>query len=78
VLHARLIRFVADRPGHDVRYAIDPGKIERELGWRSYHSFEQGLAATIDWYLADTEWCRRVDTICRRERLGAPEVAWCC
>ena len=50
-----LIEFVADRPGHDRRYAIDPGKIERELGWRAEESFETGLARTIDWYL-DNEW----------------------
>ena len=50
-----LIRFVADRPGHDRRYAIDPGKIERELGWRAEQTFESGLNATIDWYLAN-EW----------------------
>jgi len=73
--HARLIHFVADRPGHDARYAIDPGKIERELGWRPRYDFEQGLAATIDWYLANREWCRRADTIYRRERLGAPVAA---
>ena len=50
-----LIEFVADRPGHDRRYAIDPAKIERELGWRAQESFETGLARTIDWYL-DNEW----------------------
>ncbi|MGZ8998670.1 MAG: dTDP-glucose 4,6-dehydratase [Allosphingosinicella sp.] len=50
-----LIEFVADRPGHDRRYAIDPAKIERELGWRAEESFETGLAKTIDWYL-DNEW----------------------
>jgi dTDP-glucose 4,6-dehydratase len=53
-----LIRFVADRPGHDRRYAIDPGKIERELGWRPRESFESGLARTIDWYLANEWWWR--------------------
>jgi dTDP-glucose 4,6-dehydratase len=50
-----LIQFVADRPGHDLRYAIDPSKIERELGWRPQENFESGIAATIDWYL-DNEW----------------------
>ncbi len=50
-----LIEFVADRPGHDRRYAIDPAKIENELGWRAQESFETGLARTIDWYL-DNEW----------------------
>ncbi|MBL6082746.1 dTDP-glucose 4,6-dehydratase [Belnapia sp. T18] len=53
-----LIRFVADRPGHDQRYAIDCGKIERELGWRQHQSFETGIAATIDWYLANDWWWR--------------------
>lgn len=47
-----LIRFVEDRPGHDRRYAIDPSRIERELGWRAETGFAEGLAATIDWYLA--------------------------
>jgi dTDP-glucose 4,6-dehydratase len=51
-----LIRFVADRPGHDARYAIDCAKIERELGWRQAQSFESGIAATIDWYLANAWW----------------------
>jgi dTDP-glucose 4,6-dehydratase len=51
-----LIRFVADRPGHDRRYAIDPSKIEQELGWRAVESFDSGLAATIDWYLANQWW----------------------
>ena len=50
-----LITFVTDRPGHDRRYAIDPSKIETELGWRAQESFETGLARTIDWYL-DNEW----------------------
>jgi len=51
-----LIRFVADRPGHDRRYAIDPSKIEQELGWRASESFDSGLATTIDWYLANQWW----------------------
>jgi dTDP-glucose 4,6-dehydratase len=50
------IRFVADRPGHDQRYAIDPAKAERELGWSQRESFESGIAATIDWYLANEWW----------------------
>jgi dTDP-glucose 4,6-dehydratase len=53
-----LIRFVADRPGHDQRYAIDCTKIERELGWRQQQSFETGIAQTIDWYLANEWWWR--------------------
>ena len=55
-----LIRFVTDRPGHDRRYAIDPTKIERELGWRAQQTFESGLAATIDWYLANEWWWRPI------------------
>ena len=50
-----LIRFVTDRPGHDQRYAIDPAKAERELGWGQQESFESGIAGTIDWYLAN-DW----------------------
>ena len=52
----RLIRFVEDRPGHDLRYAIDPSLIESELGWRPVYDFESGLAATVDWYLANRDW----------------------
>ncbi len=51
-----LIRFVADRPGHDRRYAIDPAKIERDLGWRAQESFASGLAKTVDWYLDNRWW----------------------
>jgi len=53
--HRELITFVADRPGHDRRYAIDPAKIERELGWTARESFESGLEKTVCWYL-DNEW----------------------
>jgi dTDP-glucose 4,6-dehydratase len=55
-----LIAFVEDRPGHDRRYAIDPSKIERELGWRAEHSFETGLADTVDWFLANEPWWRPI------------------
>jgi dTDP-glucose 4,6-dehydratase len=55
-----LITFVTDRPGHDRRYAIDPGKIERELGWHASHTFEQGLAETIDWFIANEVWWRPI------------------
>jgi dTDP-glucose 4,6-dehydratase len=55
-----LIRFVKDRPGHDRRYAIDASKIRAELGWQPAVSFEQGLALTVDWYLAHREWVRQV------------------
>jgi dTDP-glucose 4,6-dehydratase len=53
-----LIRFVEDRPGHDRRYAIDPSKIEQELGWRAQESFECGLAKTVDWFLENDWWWR--------------------
>jgi dTDP-glucose 4,6-dehydratase len=55
-----LITFVRDRPGHDLRYAIDPSKISRELGWSPSVTFEEGLARTIDWYLANEPWWRRI------------------
>lgn len=51
-----LIDFVTDRPGHDRRYAIDPSKIERELGWTPQHDFTSGLIRTVDWYLANRDW----------------------
>jgi dTDP-glucose 4,6-dehydratase len=56
--YRELIGFVTDRPGHDRRYAIDPSKIERELGWAAQESFETGLSKTIDWYLAREDWWR--------------------
>jgi dTDP-glucose 4,6-dehydratase len=55
--HESAINFVADRPGHDLRYAIDPTKIERELGWRPGETFEAGLAKTVAWYVANRDWC---------------------
>jgi dTDP-glucose 4,6-dehydratase len=58
VRYEELIAFVADRPGHDRRYAIDPGKTERELGWTPQETFEGGMARTIDWYLAREDWWR--------------------
>ena len=54
-----LIRHVQDRPGHDRRYAVDPGKITRELGWRPETSFETGLSRTVDWYIAHEAWVER-------------------
>jgi dTDP-glucose 4,6-dehydratase len=54
--HRDLITYVKDRPGHDRRYAIDPSKIERELGWRPRLAFENGLAQTVDWYIANRDW----------------------
>ncbi len=69
--YADLITHVTDRPGHDRRYAIDAGKIERELGWRPEETFDSGLARTVRWYLDHPEWCRRVlDGSYRGERLG--------
>jgi dTDP-glucose 4,6-dehydratase len=63
--------FVADRPGHDRRYAIDATKIARELGWKPAHTFESGLARTVRWYLDHRAWCDSVQAgKYRRERLG--------
>jgi dTDP-glucose 4,6-dehydratase len=56
--HDRLITFVADRPGHDLRYAIDPTRIREELGWRPSVTLEEGLARTVDWYLDNDWWWR--------------------
>ncbi|MEO0470049.1 MAG: dTDP-glucose 4,6-dehydratase [Bacteroidota bacterium] len=58
----KLIRFVTDRPGHDHRYAIDPAKLEKELGFTPSLTFEIGLSHTIDWYLTNPEWVARVQT----------------
>ncbi len=55
-----LIRFVADRPGHDLRYAVDCARIERELGWKQAHTFERGLRDTVRWYIANPEWVARI------------------
>lgn len=57
-----LITYVTDRPGHDFRYAIDSTKIEQELHWAPRHSFEQGLASTIQWYLDNQDWVERIHT----------------
>ncbi|QOR37428.1 dTDP-glucose 4,6-dehydratase [Billgrantia diversa] len=66
-----LITFVADRPGHDLRYAIDAGKIERELGWVPRETFETGLRKTVEWYLGNRSWWQRVqDGSYQGERLG--------
>ena len=65
------ITFVTDRPGHDRRYAIDASKLKDELGWEPKHSFEQGIAATVDWYLSHQDWVDRVlDGSYRLERIG--------
>lgn len=67
-----LISFVKDRPGHDTRYAIDASKIANELNWTPDESFESGIRKTVEWYLNNLEWCRRVqDGSYQGERLGA-------
>lgn len=71
--HASLITHVQDRPGHDLRYAIDASKIQRELGWTPEETFKSGIRKTVEWYLRNLEWCHRVqDGSYQRERLGAP------
>jgi len=69
--YRELKTFVADRPGHDRRYAIDAGKAHGELGWRPAHDIDSGLASTVAWYLENSEWCESVQSgRYRRERLG--------
>jgi len=69
--HESLITHVADRPGHDLRYAIDAAKIAAELGWTPEETFESGIEQTIHWYLENPEWCQHVqDGSYQRERLG--------
>ncbi|PHR95974.1 MAG: dTDP-glucose 4,6-dehydratase [Leeuwenhoekiella sp.] len=72
VCHYRdLITFVADRPGHDLRYAVNAGKIEQELGWVPLETFESGLRKTVEWYLQNREWYKQVQNGgYQRERLG--------
>lgn len=67
----RLITYVSDRPGHDARYAIDAGKIGRELGWFPKHTFETGLRRTVEWYLSNPRWWSDIRSgVYRGERLG--------
>ena len=67
-----LIEFVSDRPGHDLRYAIDPSRIETELGWRARETFKTGLAKTVRWYLDNEAWWRPIrEGRYKGERLGA-------
>jgi dTDP-glucose 4,6-dehydratase len=67
----RLIQFVADRPGHDFRYAIDARKIERELGWRPRSTFEEGLKRTVRWYIDNGDWWQAIrNKSYSGERLG--------
>ena len=69
--YAELIRFVEDRPGHDRRYAIDAGKLERELGWTPRETLASGMRKTVQWYLANPDWCRHVqDGSYQGQRLG--------
>ena len=69
--YATQITFVTDRPGHDLRYAIDAQKIQHELGWVPQETFDTGLRKTVAWYLDNLDWCRQVqDGSYRRERLG--------
>ena len=66
-----LITFVKDRPGHDLRYAIDASKIAQDLAWKPEETFDTGIRKTVEWYLNNLEWCRRVqDGSYQRERLG--------
>ncbi len=69
---ASQITYVADRPGHDRRYAIDASKLKRELGWQPGHNFQRGIAETVDWYLQNQGWVQSVlDGSYRLERIGA-------
>jgi len=69
--HARLKVFVTDRPGHDLRYAMDFSKLTRELGWAPTESFASGMRRTVEWYLANSAWCEAVEARSYgRERLG--------
>ena len=66
-----LIKFVEDRPGHDLRYAIDASKISHELGWYPQETFETGLAKTVAWFLANRSWWTRIRSgLYQGERLG--------
>ena len=56
----KLITYIKDRPGHDLRYAIDASKINKELGWSPTVTFEEGLSKTIDWYLKNEDWLKNV------------------
>jgi dTDP-glucose 4,6-dehydratase len=73
--YAGLKTFVADRPGHDRRYAIDAAKIRRELGWTAEHDFDRGIATTVRWYLDRRDWCEAVSGRYGRERLGLRDSA---
>ncbi|HOV42144.1 MAG TPA: GDP-mannose 4,6-dehydratase, partial [Oscillospiraceae bacterium] len=55
-----LISFVSDRPGHDLRYAINPSKIQNELGWNAVYDFDSGIKTTIEWYLNNMDWLKNI------------------
>ena len=75
IKYESLIEYVSDRPGHDLRYAIDASKIENELGWTPEETFETGLRRTVQWYLDNRDWCNHVlDGSYQRERLGSGEL----
>lgn len=75
VSYKELITFVQDRPGHDLRYAIDASKIQRELNWSPEETFESGIRKTVEWYLNNLAWAGRVqDGSYQRERLGVDEL----
>ena len=68
---AEHIELVADRPGHDFRYAVDAGKIRRELGWAPRRAFADSLRDTVAWYIEHRDWCRRIEQDGHtRQRLG--------
>ncbi|MAY79967.1 MAG: dTDP-glucose 4,6-dehydratase [Deltaproteobacteria bacterium] len=68
--HSQHIQHVADRPGHDERYAIDPGRIQKELGWHATHNFESGLAQTVDWFLQNRSWWQPLVEKGASDRIG--------
>ena len=71
---AELITYVTDRPGHDLRYAIDASKIKDDLGWVPQETFESGIRKTVEWYLTNQDWWQRVmDGSYAGERLGLAE-----
>jgi dTDP-glucose 4,6-dehydratase len=68
--HNSLISFVKDRPGHDNRYAIDPLKIQNELGWKPEVTFEEGIRKTVKWYLYNSTWYENIFSSYKLERMG--------
>lgn len=71
--HKDLIRYVTDRPGHDARYAVDCSKIEQELGWQQSCTLDEGLEATVDWYLNNLDWVQAVGKGVEKDRRGLGE-----